>query len=552
MRTKRRTPVLPLVDVDVFVDESGQLNDVAGEVNAMAAVYMLATQDNLALVTDLVGDLRERIHGERSAAQPVKAHEWNQVEVGKLVDYVKSGRWSVMYAPLTNSALTSQAVVEIPKFVREQAQKMFAATPQTRELRSIEQQWEQDFTKLVNQHPRYAVFVITVMWGVIKDCIDRGIIPNPTWVFDERVNKNLSTLFSLLSIDTLRIAVKSRFNCSIREAIGGEAWPNRPVVFGRDNEIDGLVLADGIAYATGMRERNRLTHEAWNKAYERLFSAKVSPIVPLARLPKPPLQVIELDAFVDGSGWMSEETGEVSSMAALIIPASQRQHRIVHAFVKELREHVRHTTGAEQPVKGKQWTELHINKLERLANANNWHVSFSRLTSDSEVLKELDDLDTLARRTSEPVYQDIIPPPSITKDSVFSRHRQLVETHRVYAGCLFHLFFTVYSKYLDNWTLPAIRWTLDNDVAERLAPATHKMALEALMFNVWQRHRCSIEDAIARAYPDRGTTIATDDTIDGLVLADALAFSATMHKKALPQYTGWQNFVQRNMTSAKS
>ena len=258
----------------LYVDESGQLHpprkEGEKEFGVVAGVLAPDSKEQLDALRSLVRELRRRLFGDPEALQDLNG-EFLGVEEYDLIAREVRERWVLGYPTLeiTNEVVDDfRATFDSFFSGPEDLLRRNLGPTDRRDLRL--NFLERQYREAIQKHPTYMALLFKFYRDSARWFRKNGILPRlKVWLDDKipRGDKELVDFFGRFAFYTEFPEIYSK---RLGEVVGLDASPDFNCWVSSDREIDGLVIADAIAYAAGVVARGADVDGVYKRALDRM------------------------------------------------------------------------------------------------------------------------------------------------------------------------------------------------------------------------------------------------------------------------------------------
>lgn len=261
----------------LFVDESGQLqapwDGRPFEFGALGGLSIPDHQVHHEALTQLLRKIRRRLFGDPDSKGEIKA-QMLDMDIYDLVAREVRERW-ILVNP------TLPITLETPLEFQRAFEHLLQAGNLNREKLHGDKNLDLRLDFLVRQYrealERYPVYM-ALLFHLYRETArwfrKNGILPQlKVWLDDKlpRTSQELADFWGRFAIYTEYPEVYGR---RLGEVLGVDPSPDFTCQVSSDSEVDGLVIADAIAYATGKVARNDDPGGLYRRALDRMNSEK--------------------------------------------------------------------------------------------------------------------------------------------------------------------------------------------------------------------------------------------------------------------------------------
>jgi hypothetical protein len=255
----------------VFVDESGSFRSAHGETATMAAVTLPDTPEQLAKLRDLVQQLRVRFPECVDPKGRVKGKLLPEPAFVLIADDIRE-RWVWNHCEIPLAASTSTDFAKTFGVMRASLPKGNLGLLEQFDLHvaSLERELESASEKFsVHLGLYFAVLRLTAQWFQ-----QNSILPSVRVYFDEKLPRTAQHLADFLVRFTFGVTFDEVYRDRLGELLGTSPCHELRGEVSTDDEQDGIVIADAVAYAAGRVARGDDATGFYGRLLSRMNSAQ--------------------------------------------------------------------------------------------------------------------------------------------------------------------------------------------------------------------------------------------------------------------------------------
>jgi hypothetical protein len=256
----------------IFVDESGQLRAREGEVGVIANVGLPANDVQRRALHDLVTTIRGRVAARPDPPKRVKAKHLTDDDYGLIADAIRE-RWVFGHLALPVEATTEAQLRKTWEFARH------AWSEKRKDLRAFNQMdltldfTERQFDAASDQEAIYLALLFSLFRSSAQWFHGNGILPVVRAYLDEKLPRTSTELVNFM----LRLPFFTTFPKVFENRLGelmGVVPSRYECEVSTDDEQEGLVVADAIAYAASRVARKDDPTGMYQRALDRMSVEK--------------------------------------------------------------------------------------------------------------------------------------------------------------------------------------------------------------------------------------------------------------------------------------
>jgi hypothetical protein len=232
----------------IYFDESGQLRARPGQVGVVANLCVPANGVQLRALRDLVATIKQRVLSRANPPKRVKAKHLTEEDYALVADAIRE-RWVFGHLALTVEETTQARFRETWAFARQ------TWSEKRRELGSLAEMdlrldmTERQFDAVSEREALYLALLFSLLRSAAQWFHDNKILPVVRAYLDEKLPRTSTELLGYMLRLPFFTTFPEVFEGRLGELMGAVPTPGYACEVSTDDEQDGLVIADAIAYA---------------------------------------------------------------------------------------------------------------------------------------------------------------------------------------------------------------------------------------------------------------------------------------------------------------